>query len=127
MVFGVPLKESYFALSFGVQLYIWASTGIGLLVSSFMRSQIAAIFGAAILTILPAVSFSGMVNLVSSLSGIGRLIGEIFPTIYFLIIARGTFSKGLGLSDLHGGFIPLAVAVPVLLLACLLLLKKQEG
>ena len=53
-------------------------------------------------------------------------IGKIYPTTYFLIIARGTFSKALGFTDLQGSFIPLLIAAPVLILLCAALLRKQE-
>jgi ribosome-dependent ATPase len=125
-VFGVPLKGSFLTLAAGALLYVTAATATGLLISTFMRSQIAAIFGTAVLTILPAVNFSGMIDPVSSLEGVGRLIGEIYPTTHFLIIARGTFSKALNFSDLHASFVPLAVAVPVLIGLAAALLKKQE-
>src|SRR3546814_9520385 len=91
-----------------------------------MRSQIAAIFGTAVLTILPAANFSGMIDPVSSLEGVGRVIGEIYPTTHFLTIARGTFSKALNFSDLHAAFLPLALAVPVLIGLSAALLNKQE-
>jgi ribosome-dependent ATPase len=107
-------------------LYVGAATAVGLLISTFMRSQIAAIFGTAVLTILPAVNFSGMIDPVSSLEGMGRLIGEIYPTTHFLTIARGTFSKALDFSDLQAAFVPLALAVPVLIGLSAALLKKQE-
>jgi ribosome-dependent ATPase len=63
---------------------------------------------------------------VSSLEGVGALIGHVFPTTYYLIIARGTFSKALGLYDLRWSFVPLLIAVPVLLALCAVLLRKQE-
>jgi len=126
-VFGVPLKGSFLALAVGAMLYVGAATAIGLLISTFMRSQIAALFGTAVLTILPAANFSGMIDPVSSLEGAGRLIGEIYPTTHFLTIARGTFSKALGFSDLQASFIPLALAVPVLLVLSAVFLKKQES
>jgi ribosome-dependent ATPase len=100
---------------------------MGLLISSFMRTQIAAIFGTAVLTILPANQFSGMIEPVSSLEGIGALIGKLYPTTYYLTIARGTFSKALDFSDLQASFIPLLIAVPVLLGLSIAFLKKQEG
>ena len=125
-VFGVPLKGSFLTLAVGALLYIGAATAVGLLISTFMRSQIAAIFGTAVLTILPAANFSGMIDPVSSLEGMGRLIGEVYPTTHFLTIARGTFSKALNFSDLHGAFLPLALAVPVLIGLSAALLKKQE-
>ncbi len=124
--FGVPLKGSFATLLAAAVVYLAASTAIGLLISSFMRSQIAAIFGTAVLSILPAVNFSGMIDPVSSLQGVGRIIGEIYPTTYFLTISRGTFSKALGFPDLQLQFVPLLVAVPVLLAAAALLLRKQE-
>ena len=125
-VFGVPLKGSFLTLAVGALLYVGAATAVGLLISTFMRSQIAAIFGTAVLTILPAANFSGMIDPVSSLEGMGRLIGEVYPTTHFLTIARGTFSKALNFSDLHGAFLPLALAVPVLIGLSAALLKKQE-
>ena len=125
-VFGVPLKGSFLTLAVGALLYVGAATAVGLLISTFMRSQIAAIFGTAVLTILPAANFSGMIDPVSSLEGMGRLIGEVYPTTHFLTIARGTFSKALNFSDLHAAFLPLALAVPVLIGLSAALLKKQE-
>ena len=125
-VFGVPLKGSFLTLAAGALLYVGAATAVGLLISTFMRSQIAAIFGTAVLTILPAVNFSGMIDPVSSLEGAGRLIGQIYPTAHFLTIARGTFSKALDFSDLQAAFVPLALAVPILIALAAALLKKQE-
>jgi len=125
-IFGVPLKGSFLALATAALLYVAASTAIGLLISTFMKSQIAALFGTAILTILPAVSFSGMIDPVSSLAGVGRVIGEIYPTTHFLTIARGTFSKALGFSELSASFLPLAIAGPLLLIMAAALLRKQE-
>ena len=124
--FGIALKGSFLTLLLGAVLYVAAATAVGLLISAFMRSQIAAIFGTAVLSILPAVNFSGMIDPVSSLQGLGRLIGEVYPTSHFLTIARGTFSKALGAGDLEASLLALAVSVPLLLAACMALLRKQE-
>ena len=66
-VFGVPLKGSFPTLALGALLYVTATTGYGMLISSFTRTQIAALFGTAILTVVPATQFSGMLTPVSSL------------------------------------------------------------
>ena len=126
-VFGVPFTGSFLAFAIGGLLYVTASTGMGLLISTFMNSQIAAIFGTAILTLVPAVDFSGMIDPVASLQGPGAVIGKIFPTTYFLTIARGTFSKGLDFADLFTTFVPLLIMVPVLLGISATLLKKQAS
>ncbi len=125
-VFGVPLKGSFPALTAGALLYVITATAFGLVISTFMRSQIAALFGTAILTLLPAVQFSGLTHPVSSLEGAGAAIGKIYPTTYFLIIARGAFSKGLGFADLQASFVPLLLAVPLLIGLAATLLKKQD-
>ncbi|WP_323758988.1 ribosome-associated ATPase/putative transporter RbbA, partial [Immundisolibacter sp.] len=48
-VFRVPLKGSFLTLAAAALLYVGAATALGLLISTFMRSQIAAIFGTAVL------------------------------------------------------------------------------
>ncbi|MDQ6484615.1 ribosome-associated ATPase/putative transporter RbbA [Klebsiella pneumoniae] len=126
-VFGVAHKGSFLMLTLAALLYVTIATGLGLLISTFMKSQIAAIFGTAIITLIPATQFSGMIDPVASLEGPGRWIGQIYPTSHFLTIARGTFSKALNISDLWGSFIPLLIAVPLVLGLSVLLLKKQEG
>jgi ribosome-dependent ATPase len=125
-LFGVPFTGSFGTLAAGALFFVITSTAIGLLFSSFMRSQIAAIFATTILTFLPATQFSGMIDPVSSLEGPGAVIGRMYPMTHFLTIARGTFSKGLNFGDLHASFLPLLIAIPVLVGLSVALLKKQE-
>jgi len=126
LVFRVPLKGSVVALLLGVLVYVTATTAYGMLISAFARTQIAALFGTAILTVLPAISFAGMLVPVSALSGMGQIMGRGFPMTYFLPISVGTFTKGLALSDLTGNLMGLVVFVPALLLLSLVLLRAQE-
>jgi hypothetical protein len=76
-------------------------TAYGMLISTFTRTQIAALFGTAILTVLPATQFAGMMTPVSSLAGEAQIIGRGFPMTYFVPISVGTFTKGLGFLDLR--------------------------
>ena len=69
VVFGVPLKGSFLTLTLCTLLYVTATTGIGMLVSTFTPSQVAAVFVTAILTILPTIQFSGLLQPVSTLEG----------------------------------------------------------
>ncbi|WP_142850623.1 ribosome-associated ATPase/putative transporter RbbA [Telmatospirillum sp. J64-1] len=124
-VFGVPFTGSYLTFATAALLYVIFTTGMGLVISSFINSQIAAIFGTALITLIPGVQYSGMIDPVSSLEGIGAFIGQIYPTTYFMMISRGTFSKALEFGDLADTFLPLLVAVPVLLGLGVALLKKQ--
>ncbi|MGM0561196.1 MAG: ABC transporter permease, partial [Pseudomonadota bacterium] len=124
-VFGVPFTGSLLTYATAAFLYVIVATAMGLVISTFMRSQIAAIFGTALITLIPAVQFSGMLDPVSSLEGAGALIGQIYPTSHFVTISRGTFSKALGFGDLWSSFLPLLLAIPILLALGTLLLRKQ--
>ena len=125
-VFDVPLKGSFIALSFGALLYVTATTGLGLLMSAFTNTQIAALAVTAIVTLLAAINFSGMTHPVSSMEGAGAVIGTYFPTTYFLIISRGIFTKALGFIELYRYFFALAAFIPLLTILSLVFLKKQE-
>ncbi|MDY0329758.1 MAG: ribosome-associated ATPase/putative transporter RbbA [Thiomonas sp.] len=125
-VFGVPFKGSFAALATAALLYVAAATALGLLISTFLRTQTAAIFATTIGTLLPAAQFSGMINPISSLEGPAVWIGQIYPTTHFLTIARGTFSKALGFPELAPAFVPLALAAPLLIALSAALLRKQE-
>ncbi|CDX23875.1 putative ABC transporter (protein fusion consisting of two ATP-binding domains and permease) [Mesorhizobium sp. ORS 3324] len=125
LIFGVPLTGSLPTFAAAALLYVIATTAMGLFLSTFMSSQIAAIFGTALITMIPATQYSGMIDPVSSLQGAGALIGRIYPTTYFVTISRGVFSKALGFADLSGAFMPLLVAIPVLLGLGAAFLRKQ--
>ena len=125
-VFGVPMKGSFATLALAALLYSLSSTGMGLLASTLVRSQIAAIFFTMVGTLIPAVQFGGLINPVSALEGVGRWIGEAYPASHMFVISRGVFSKALGFSDLTASFWPLALAFPVILGLAVLLLRKQE-
>ena len=83
LVFKVPLKGSFLTLLLGTLIYVSATTAYGMLISAFARTQIAALFGTAILTVLPATMFAGMMVPVSSLSGDGADHGPPVPDDLF--------------------------------------------
>lgn len=125
-LFRVPVKGDFWVLALGAFLYVSATTAIGLLVSTFTRTQIAALAAAAIGTLLPTVQFSGLIDPVTSLEGIGRWIGQCFPTSYFLVVSRGVFTKDLGFDALAGQLAALALFAPILVMGSTALLHKQE-
>jgi ribosome-dependent ATPase len=125
-LFRVPMKGDVLTAAVGALLYVGCSTGIGLLVSTVTRTQVAALFATAVLTLVPAGNFCGLTDPVSSLEGFGRLVGDVYPTSYYITISRGTFSKALGFAGLYQSFIPLLIAIAVLIGLSAALLKKQE-
>jgi ribosome-dependent ATPase len=125
-LFDVPLKGSATLIGLAAVPYVMATTGYGHVISAFTRTQIAALFGTAILTVLPAMMFSGLMVPVSSLGGIGAVLGRLFPMTYFLPVSVGSFTKGLGFADLSAYLLSLAAFVPVLTVISLALLRPQE-
>jgi ribosome-dependent ATPase len=126
-LFRVPVKGSLGTLAVGTLLYVTATTGFGQLVSTFTRTQVAAVFATAILSIIPAVNFSGLMVPVSSLSGGARLIGLTFPPAWYQPISAGAFTKALGFADLWFNLVMLAVFGIIFLAISHSLLRKQEA
>ena len=104
VVFDVPVKGSMWAMTLGAILAIAASTAFGLLISSFVKSQIAAIFATAIIIIVPTMNFSGMLYPTSTLPEHIYFIAQLFPGYWFLLVSLGGFTKGLGFTDFLTGY-----------------------
>ncbi len=126
LLFRVPVKGSFPTLAVGALLYVVATTGFGLLVSTFVRTQVAALFATAVIVTIPAVNFSGLLKPVASLVGSAKTMGYSFPSVYFQQISVGTFAKALGFADLAANYLALAAFFGVFLGLSLALLKTQE-
>jgi ribosome-dependent ATPase len=126
LLFHVPIKGSPLVLLLGGIIYVLASTGFGLLISVFAATQTAAIFAAAIITILPATQFSGMFVPASSLTGNAAIAARIFPSTYFQKISVGAFTKALGFPELWPNLVWLAVIAAAYFILSVALLTKQE-
>ena len=125
-LFGVPLKGSFAGLAIGTLLMVSATTALGLLISCFVRSQLAAIFATAIITMIPAQTYSGFLYPLSTMEGGALVIGKTFPSSWYYTVSVGSFTKGLHTADLLHEYAAIAAfAATSLILACLLL-KKQE-
>ena len=127
VVFGVTIKGSFGALALGALLYVFSTCGFGQLISTFTRTQVAAVFATTVIAIIPTVNFSGLLVPVSSLTGQGRVIGLMFPMAWFQPISVGTFTKGLTYSDLWSNALVLALFAVAYFIAALVFLRKQES
>ena len=127
VVFHVPVKGSFAALALGALVYVISTCAFGQVVSTFTKTQVAAVFATTVLSIIPTVNFSGLLVPVSSLTGAGRVIGLMFPAAWFQPISVGSFTKGLGFSDLSFNALVLALFALGYLTAAHIFLKKQES
>ncbi|MCP3098418.1 ribosome-associated ATPase/putative transporter RbbA [Myxococcus sp. K15C18031901] len=126
IVFDVPIKGSFLMLIVCTLFYVAATTGIGMVTSTFTGSQVAAVFVTAILTIVPTIQFSGLLQPVSTLQGGAKVVGSIWPATYYMHASLGAFTKGLGAGLLLPDVAFLAVCVPLLLAISVVGLRKQE-
>ncbi|MGB7101675.1 MAG: ribosome-associated ATPase/putative transporter RbbA, partial [Xanthobacteraceae bacterium] len=126
-LFAVPIKGSFLTLLIGTIVYVVSTTGFGQLISSFTRTQVAAVFATAILSFVPAVNFSGLFAPVSSLSGGAKILGLTFPSAWYQPVTVGVFAKALGMPDLWRNIAAIAIIALAYLVLSLVLLRKQEA
>jgi ribosome-dependent ATPase len=126
IVFNVPIKGSFLMLTLVTLLYVMATTGLGMVTSTFTSSQVAAVFVTAILTIVPTIQFSGLLQPVSTLTGGAKAIGSIWPATWYMHSSLGAYTKGLGASLMVGDLVSMLVCIIVLFAISLVGLRKQE-
>ncbi|WP_352308970.1 ribosome-associated ATPase/putative transporter RbbA [Psychrobacter sp. W2-37-MNA-CIBAN-0211] len=124
--FKVPIKGSFWAMSFGALLLVYVSTGLGLLVSSLVRTQVAALFVTAIVTLIPTINYSGLLYPLSSMDGIAYAIGVGFPASWYQRISIGGFTKGLSWSSFLTEYMVLTAFALAFITFASIFLKKQE-
>jgi ribosome-dependent ATPase len=107
-------------------LYVTATTGMGMVISTFTSSQVAAVFVTAIITLVPTVQFSGLLQPVSTLEGNARIVGSIWPTTYYMHSSVGAYTKGLSPDLMIQDIIFLACCIPILWAVSMVGLRKQE-
>lgn len=126
-LFGVPFKGSFVLFFAASLLYVICTTNIGLLVSLFVSTQMAALIVTVILTIVPTILYSGMFIPVSSLDATAQFQAHLFPAMYYNNIALGTFLKGVGLQMLWPDLVALAVYTAFLFSASYGLFHKRPA
>jgi ABC-2 type transport system permease protein len=93
--FEVPFKGSFGFFMLSALGYVACTTGMGLLVSILVQSQLAAIAITGIVSFLPVIMFSGLIVPIKSLSLGGQIFAHMIPAMYFNEILQGLFLKGL--------------------------------
>lgn len=119
LLFGVPLRGSVVLLLVHSAVFLFASMGIGLLISVIARTQLVAFIAAILGTMLPSVLLSGFMFPISAMPQVLQYLTYLIPARYFIVILRGIFLKGTGpevlwkptLSLIVFGLIAIAVSV----------------
>jgi ABC-type multidrug transport system permease subunit len=95
-VFQVRFVGNPLVLTAAAMLYIAASVGVGLVISVFCRTQVAAMLVTFIGMMTPSMLFSGLMTPISSMDRTAQMISRVIPASYFMTMVRGVFLKGLG-------------------------------
>jgi ABC-2 type transport system permease protein len=112
--FQIPFQGNILLLAFSAVLYLINALSLGILISTISRTQQQALMG-VIFFFMPAMLFSGFVFPIYNIPLVMRWIAYINPLTYFLIIVRGIFLKGIGITVLWPQLVFLAVTGPILL------------
>jgi ribosome-dependent ATPase len=126
IVFNVAIKGSFLVLTACTLVYLMVTTGVGMVTSTFTKTQVAAVFITAILTIQPTVQFAGLLQPVSTLEGGARFIGTIWPTTYYMHSSLGAYTKGLRPGLMLHDIVVLLFTIPILIAISTFALKKQD-
>ena len=99
-VFGVPFRGSI-ALLYGMTgLFLMTTLGLGLFVSSLVKTQQQAMLVAGFFVMMPFVLLSGFIFPVENMPPLIQAVAALIPLNYYLAIVRGIFLKGTGAADL---------------------------
>jgi ABC-2 type transport system permease protein len=98
--FQVPLRGSLGLLLAAGLVYVFCTVGIGLLVSTITRSQLAAMLLALIITLMPSLLFSGFLFPIFTMPYLTQLYARTLPAAYFVDLSRGIVLRGSGLPEL---------------------------
>jgi len=96
--FDVPFRGSWPALLIGSMLYLMSTLGLGLLISSYSRTQQQAML-LAFFIVMPLITLSGFAFPVRNMPEPVQLTTWINPLSYYLVVVRDLFLKGGGLGD----------------------------
>jgi ABC-2 type transport system permease protein len=123
--FGVPIRGSFLLLFFSTGVYILSAIGIGLFISTVSRTQQQALM-ATMLFYMPAILLSGFAFPVENMPLFFQYVTWLNPLRYYLVIIRGIFLKGIGISILWPYIAALFVlGISVIALAAVRLRKRD--
>jgi ABC-2 type transport system permease protein len=97
--FQVPFRGHLSVLFLGAVLFLLCMLGVGLLISTVSSTQQQAMV-TAFFFIMPAITFSGFGFPISTMPHWLQMMTYAVPLRYFLVVLRGTYLKGVGMSVL---------------------------
>ncbi|MFL7792919.1 MAG: ABC transporter permease, partial [Anaerolineae bacterium] len=124
--FGVPFRGSVGLFAWLSLLFIISGLGLGLLISTVSQTQKQAQQITAVLVVLTTM-LTGLFYPRLTMPPVVQAVGNLIPVTYFIRIARGIITKGIGLSFMWRDVVILAIyAIVVIVLASLTFRKRLD-
>jgi ABC-2 type transport system permease protein len=124
LLFGVPVIGSLFDLYGAGLMFIAATLGLGLFVSTLAQTQFQA-FQFAFLTMLPSILLSGFMFPFEGMPVAAQWIAQVLPLTHFNVIIRGVMLRGAALPEVWPQLAKLSVFLVVMLTIAVLRFKKR--
>ena len=125
VLFGVVMKSNFWLMILASTIYIGVALGIGLLISTAVKSQLVANQMAIMITYLPSLLLSDFVFPQENMPVVLKLISRIVPATYFIDILNGLYLRNLGLVQLWPSFLVLTAMLGLLAALNVAILKKE--
>ncbi len=106
LVFGLPCYGSLWGLALLCALFILAAVGLGLLISSLVRTQQSALFSSLLGLLLPTMLLSGFVFPISNMPVVLQGVCQAVPATWFIEGVKALMLKGAEVAEL---WLPLTV------------------
>ncbi len=126
-LFGAPFKGDFLFFLLATLIYVTCTTGIGLVVSTLVSTQVAAMVLTAIVTVVPAALYSGVLIPIPSMEGQAQVLAHLLPAMYYADIVTGSFLKGIGIVALWRDVAVLTLYACVLFAAGFFLFRKRPN
>ena len=94
IVFGVPMRGSWLALSGYSFIYILIALSLGLLISAISGTQRVAMMIALVATYLPSLLLSGFIFELGSMPTPLRVVGQVIPATHYIRVIHGILLEG---------------------------------
>ena len=122
--FQVPFVGNPFIMLLGASLFLLAALGLGLLMSTFSRTQQQA-FALNFFFLNPIFILSGFAFPISAMPRVLQWLTYLNPLRYFLVVIRAVFLKGVGILDLWQQLGAMAVLGTAMLALSVLRFRKS--
>lgn len=125
--FDVPFRGSFWLFLLAATLYVITTVAVGLLASIVTRTQLAAMFLALVVALMPSMLFSGFLFPIYSMPWALQLYTYLFPARYFLEMSLGVILEGHGFGLASFNLALLAGYLIALLGLALISFQKRIG